>query len=168
MTALGVDKRALANTPVQLTIEDQDGEEQFHQAVTTSRYGIASADWDIPQKLRLGDYRIQAALGSDNDYHSARQQAMVRISRYDLPTYIVAVTPDRPYFLPGQNANVEVRANYLFGKPVQHAKVRVVRRDEWHWNYQDQKWDGEETELVEGQLDASGKFIAHVILKNPV
>jgi hypothetical protein len=166
VTALGVDKRALADTPVQFTIEDQDGEEQFHQAVTTSRYGIASADWDIPQKLRLGDYRIQAALGADNDYHSARQQAMVRISRYDLPTYTVAVTPDRPYFLPGQNANLEVRANYLFGKPVQHAKVRVVRRDEWHWNYQDQKWDGEETELVEGQFDASGKFIAHVILKN--
>jgi hypothetical protein len=165
VTAFGANKRALADTPVKLTIEDEDGEEQFHQAVSTSRFGIASADWDIPQKLRLGDYRIKATLGADDDYHSARQQGTVRISRYDLPTYTVTVAPDRPYFLPGQDANIEVRADYLFGKPVQHARVRVVRRSQWNWNYHDQKWEGEEIEPVEGQLDASGKFVAHVVLK---
>jgi hypothetical protein len=161
LTVFGANKRARADTPVKFTIEDEESEEQFHQTVTTSRFGIASADWDIPQKLRLGDYRIKAVLG-DEDYG---QVAKIRISRYDLPTYSVVVTPDRPYFLPGQDANVEVRADYLFGKPVQHAKVRVVRRDAWEWNYHDQKWEGEETQPVEGQLDASGKFIAHVSLK---
>jgi hypothetical protein len=161
VTVFGANKRALADTTVNLTIEDEDSEEQFHQTVTTSRFGVASADWDIPQKLRLGDYRIQAAVG-DEDYG---RQAKIRVSRYDLPTYSVMVTPDRTYFLPGQDANVEVRADYLFGKPVQHAKVRVVRRDGWEWNYRDQKWEGTETEPVEGQFDASGKFIAHVRLK---
>jgi uncharacterized protein YfaS (alpha-2-macroglobulin family) len=161
VTVFGPNKRALAGTPVKLTIEDEDSEEQFRQTVTTSRFGIASADWDIPQKLRLGDYLIKVALG--DEYYG--QQAKIRISRYDLPTYSVVVTPDRPYFLPGQDANVEVRADYLFGKPVQHAKVRVVRRNEWEWSYRDQKWEGEEIEQVEGQLDASGKFIAHISLK---
>ena len=161
VTVFGPNKRALAGTPVKLTIEDEEGEEQFHQTATTSRFGIASADWDIPQKLRLGDYRIKAEVGSE-DYG---QQAKIRISRYELPTYSVVVTSDRPYFLPGQDANVEVRADYLFGKRVQHAKVRVVRRAGWQWNYQDQKWEGEETEPVEGELDASGKFIAHISLK---
>lgn len=161
VTAFGANKRALAGAVVKVTVEDEEGEEQFHQTVTTSRFGIASADWDIPQKLRLGDYRIKTVLG-DEDYG---QQARIRISRYDLPTYSVVVTPDRPYFLPGQDANVEVRADYLFGKPVQHGKVRVVRREEWKWNYRDQKWEGEETEPVEGELDASGKFVAHISLK---
>jgi hypothetical protein len=161
VTVFGPNKRALADTPVKLTIEDEDSEEQFHQTVTTSRFGVASADWDIPQKLRLGDYRIKAAV-RDEDYS---RRAQIRISRYDLPTYSVVVTPDRTYFLPGQDANVEVRADYLFGKPVQHAKVRVVRRDEWEWNYRDQKWKGTETEPVEGQFDTSGKFIAQVSLK---
>jgi hypothetical protein len=165
VTAFGANKRALANTPVKVTIEDEGGEEQFHGTVSTSRFGIASADWDIPQKLRLGDYRIQATLGSDDDYHSARQQGTVRISRYDLPTFTVTVTPDRSYFLLGEDANIEVRAGYLFGKPVQHARVRVVRRREWNWSYHDQKWEGEETGPVEGQLDGSGKFMAHFRLK---
>jgi hypothetical protein len=161
VTAFGANKRALADTPVKLTIENEESEEQFHQTVTTSRFGIASADWDIPQKLRLGDYLIKAALGDE----SYSQSAMIRISHYDLPTFSVVATPDRPYFLPGQDANVEVHANYLFGKPVQHAKVRVVRRGEWRWNYRDQKWEGEERGPVEGQLDASGKFVAHISLK---
>jgi hypothetical protein len=160
VTVFGPNKRALADTPVKLTIEDEESEEQFHQTVTTSRFGIASADWDIPQKLRLGDYGIKAVLGDGDD-----QQAKIRIRRYELPTYSVVVTPDRPYFLPGQDASVEVRADYLFGKPVQHGKVRVVRRDGWGWNYHDQKWDGEETGAAEGELDASGKFIAHISLK---
>jgi hypothetical protein len=161
VTVFGPNKRALANTPVKLTIEDEESEEQFHQTVTTSRFGVASADWDIPQKLRLGDYLIKAAV-RDEDYS---RRAKIRVSHYDLPTYSVSVTPDRTYFLPGQDANVEVRADYLFGKPVQHAKVRVVRRDEWEWNYRDQKWEVTKTEPVEGQFDASGKFIAHVSLK---
>jgi MG2 domain/Macroglobulin domain MG4/Macroglobulin domain MG3 len=144
VTVFGPNKRALAGTQVKLTIEDEESEKQFHETVTTSRFGIASADWDIPQKLRLGDYRIKAALG--DEYYG--QEAKIRISRYDLPTYSVVVTPDRPYFLPGQDANVEVRADYLFGKPVQHAKVRVVRRDAWEWNYREQKWEGEETGAV--------------------
>ena len=161
VTVFGPNKHALADTPVKLTIEDEEGEEQFHQTVTTSRFGIASADWNIPQKLRLGDCRIKAAVG--DEYYG--QEAKIRISRYDLPTYSVVVTPDRPYFLPGQDANVEVRADYLFGKPVQHAKVRLVRRNQWQWSYHEQKWEGEETEPVEGQLDASGKFVAHISLK---
>lgn len=164
VAAFGANKRALAGALVKLTIEDQEGGEQFHETVTTSRFGIASTDWEIPQKLLLGDYLIQASLAASDDYYG-QQRATVRISRYDLPTYAVKVTPDRPYFLPGEDANVEVRADYLFGKPVQHAKVRVVRQPEWQWNYHDQKWEGEETDPVEGQLDASGKFIAHIGLK---
>lgn len=161
VTVFGANKRALAATPIKLTIEDEEGQEQFHQTVTTSRFGVASADWDIPEKLRLGDYGITAAVGG-KDYSGI---AKIRISRYELPTYSVLVNPNRTYFLPGQDANVEVRAEYLFGKPVLHAKVRLVRRDEWEWNYHDQKWEGEETAPVEGHFDASGKFIAHVSLK---
>ena len=161
VTVFGANKHALAGAAVKFTIEDEESEEQFHQTVTTSRFGIASAEWDIPQKLRLGDYRIGVSVG-DDDYG---QQSKIRISRYDLPTYSVVVTPDRPYFLPGQDANVEVRADYLFGKPVQRAKVRVVRRNEWQWSYRDQKWEGDETGPLEGQFDSSGKFIAHISLK---
>jgi len=56
--ALGPDGRALANKDVVFVVEDEDGNEQLHETVKTSRFGVASTDWDIPEKLRLGDRGI--------------------------------------------------------------------------------------------------------------
>jgi uncharacterized protein YfaS (alpha-2-macroglobulin family) len=67
--AFGSDKRALAGKDLVITIEDEDGDEQFHKTVKTSRFGVASADWGIPQKLRLGNYEIRSKIkGSEDDY----------------------------------------------------------------------------------------------------
>ena len=82
-----------------VTIEDEDGDEQFHETVKTSRFGVASADWDIPQKLRLGDYQVHATLkGSEDDYDAPQARATVRVSRYELPTFTVKADPDRKYY----------------------------------------------------------------------
>src|SRR5262249_17628478 len=53
--AFGPDKRALANQDLVITVEDEEANEQFDETIRTSRFGVASADWDIPQKLRLGE-----------------------------------------------------------------------------------------------------------------
>ena len=74
------------------------------------------------------------------------------------------VSPDRTYYLPGQSASVEVRAEYLFGKPVQRAKVKVVRQENRHWDTEKQEWVADESQALEGELDHDGKFIAHVDL----
>ena len=93
-----------------------------------------------------------------------KPRSKVRISRYELPTYTVKVHPDRAYYLPGQNASVEVRADYLFGKPVQRAKVKVVRQENRHWDSEKQEWVADESQALEGELDSDGKFTAHVDL----
>ncbi|HYE75105.1 MAG TPA: hypothetical protein VEF04_17320, partial [Blastocatellia bacterium] len=85
-------------------------------------------------------------------------------SRYDLPTFVVNVKPDKGYYLPGQNAEVEVRADYLFGQPVKKGKVKVVREEERRWNYREQKYDVIEKDKYEGETDAEGRFVAHVKL----
>jgi hypothetical protein len=88
----------------------------------------------------------------------------VKISRYELPEFTVTAKPDRSYYLPGQNASVEVGADYLFGKPVPHATVRVVRETHRQWNYREQKWDIEEGPVYEGQTDAAGRFTTRLAL----
>ncbi|HXF39484.1 MAG TPA: alpha-2-macroglobulin family protein, partial [Blastocatellia bacterium] len=60
---------------------------------------------------------------------------------------------------------VEVRGDYLFGRPVTRGHVRVVRETDREWNYQEQKWDITEEEKYEGELDASGRYVAHIDLK---
>ncbi|MBI3485133.1 MAG: hypothetical protein HY012_08285, partial [Acidobacteria bacterium] len=158
--------RAIADEPVRLTIHDPEETVVFRTTLSTSKFGIASGDWTIPDNQRLGDYRIQA---EGTDQKGSRlgtngASAAVKISRYDLPAFTVLAKPDHAYYLPGQDAEIEVRADYLFGKAVPRGHVRVVRETQRHWNYREQKWETEEAEKYEGDTDASGRFLARVAL----
>jgi A-macroglobulin complement component/alpha-2-macroglobulin family protein/MG2 domain-containing protein/carboxypeptidase family protein/A-macroglobulin receptor/macroglobulin-like protein len=157
--ALNSDKRAMTGAKLDLTIEDEDGSELFHQKLTSSRFGIASADWDIPKKLQLGQATVTAKFDDPetNNYWTQRRSE-IRISRYELPNFTVKVDPDRTYYLPGRDAVLDVYAEYLFGKPVHNGKVRIVRQEGRHWDYAKQKWEADESAPVEGELGADGHF----------
>lgn len=157
--------RAIADAEVTLKLEDQQGETVFSADVKTSRYGIATADWPIPESSKLGYYSLffemdDSRYDTDDDY--ARRD--LRISRYDLPNFTVTTKPDRAYYLAGQNAEVEIRGDYLFGQPVKRGRVRLVRQTERHWDYGAQKYVTEEQDPVEGELDEQGRFVARVDL----
>ena len=166
LMAFGPDKQVLAGKKIDLTIEDEEGQEQFHQKVATSRFGIARADWEIPGMLQLGEQTLTAKLKTEDkeDTGGAEAENKIRVSRYELPTYTVMAEPDRAYYLPGQNPIVDVHADYLFGKPVPRGKVKVVKQQERRWDYKNQKWEADETEPVTGELDGEGHFRAKIDL----
>ncbi len=153
--AFDFSKRALSEKEAEITIEDPEGTTVFRAETTTSRFGVATADWKIPDNARLGDYRLTVEL--DNGEHDSPEYSQtVKISRYDLPNFTVNAKPDRAYYLPGQSAEVAVKADYLFGQPVKRARVRLVRETEREWNYRKQRWETREAEQYEGETDATG------------
>ena len=156
-------RRALPNTKASLTIEDERGEEVFSTEMETSRFGVGFADWQIPENAPLGDYFLTVELDEDR-FEDSRASHYVKISRYDLPNFAVEAKPNRPYYLPGQNGEVEIRADYLFGQPVMKGRVRVVRERERRWDFRTQKWETDEGETYEGELDAEGRFRVRVDL----
>jgi len=156
-------RHALADQKAILKVSDPEGTTAFRTELNTSRFGVASADWTIPENTRLGDYLIEVELEGDK-YEDSRGAASVKVSRYDLPNFSVSVKPDHPYYLPAQNAEVEVRADYLFGQPVKRGHVRVVRETARHWNYREQKYETDEGDKYEGDVDAEGRFVAHINL----
>ncbi len=156
-------RHALADQKATLKISDPESTTTFRTELNTSRFGVADADWAIPENTRLGDYLIQVELEGDK-YEDSRGAASVKISRYDLPNFSVNVKPDRPYYLTNQDADVEVRADYLFGQPVKRGHVRVVRETERQWNYREQKYETEEGDKYEGDVDFGGRFVAHIKL----
>lgn len=157
-------ERALPSASASFTVEDPDNTTVFRASSTTTRFGVATADWQIPDNTPLGDYLISVEI-DDGRFEDSKAQQYVKISRYDLPNFTVNTKADRAYYLPGQNAEVEVRADYLFGQPVTRGKVRVVRETERLWNFEEQKWDTEEGEKIEGELDSKGRFIARINLE---
>lgn len=159
-------RRALANKDILFKVDDPEGTAVHRSVVRSSRFGIASTDWSIPENVRLGDYRIHALVDGGNEEGAESSETIydVRISRYELPNFSVAAQPDREYYLPGQNAEVRVRADYLFGRQVKRGHVRVVRESDREWNYREQKWDVDEGEEVEGETDPNGVFVARLDL----
>jgi A-macroglobulin complement component/alpha-2-macroglobulin family protein/MG2 domain-containing protein/carboxypeptidase family protein/A-macroglobulin receptor/macroglobulin-like protein len=161
--AMDRDHKAWANIDGKLKIYDMESTTVFRADFKTSRFGVADVDWRIPEGARLGDYNIEAHIGPESP-RRAWGLTGIKISRYDLPNFVVNVKPDRGYYLPGQNAEIEVRADYLFGQPVKRGRVRVVRETERRWNYREQKWETEEGDKYEGPLNDGGRFIARINL----
>lgn len=162
-----LDRRGHASAlkSLRLGVSDPNGILVFRAEAVTSAYGIATVDWAVPARLRLGEYNLKAELIGEEESQQAAF-ASLRVSRYDLPTFVVVPKPDRAYYLPGkaETAKVEVRANYLFGKPVLKGHVRVVREDERNWNYAEQRYDTKEGKAVSGELGADGSFTAEIPL----
>jgi uncharacterized protein YfaS (alpha-2-macroglobulin family) len=157
-------RRAVADDEATLEITDPEGKTAFRAPLQTSRFGVASADWQIPDNTRLGEYRLNVSTSEGEFSEGSISSQVVKISRYDLPNFSVSAKPDRPYYLAGQQADIEVRADYLFGQPVAQGQVRVVRQTEREWNYKEQKYETKEGASVEGKLDASGRFVARLDL----
>jgi len=143
MLATGPDGRAYADHPYSIRVLDERSTILHAEDVTTSRFGVAHTDWEIPANAQAGKYSIEVE--NEDDDRVERQQVEVR--RYELPSFRVAVQPDRPFYLPGQSAAIEVRADYLFGKPVPGGKVRITEQDH-------------DSAIREGTLDAGGRFRA--------
>lgn len=157
-------RRAVSGAEFTLRILDPEMTVVHRASLRTSRFGVASDDWAVPGNIRLGDYQIKID-ADESDWEDVYTPPYeVRISRYELPNFTVGVKPDRRFYLPGENAEVEVRGDYLFGQPIRRARVRVVRVTGREWNYREQKWEISEAETYEGELDQSGRFVAKVDL----
>jgi hypothetical protein len=90
-------------SPSKSRLQTTQGQTQFEDTFNTSKFGVAKADWEIPQNSQLGDVSITAQVQGDR--HSGQEaRSQVRTCRYELPIYEVKVHPDRAYYLPGQNA----------------------------------------------------------------
>src|SRR5271157_1018656 len=152
--------RAWPKQTLTFVVKDPDDSTVFSSDVDSSRFGIASVDWSIPATQKLGNYRVTAALSGEDNNRQLEASHAIRISRYELPTFTVNVHPDQPYYLTGQNAQLTITADYLFGKPVLRGHVRIVRESHRSWNYREQKWDVEEAPAQEGDLDAKNEFHA--------
>jgi hypothetical protein len=151
-------RHAWGKQPVRFTVSDPDDTIVFSADSQTSRFGISSVDWAIPSSQKLGNYRVSADITGDSDSRDLEGTQLVRISRYELPTFGVKVVTDKPFYLQGQNADLTVRADYTFGKPVLRGHVRIIRETSRQWNYHDQKWETEEGQIQEGDLDAQNEF----------
>jgi uncharacterized protein YfaS (alpha-2-macroglobulin family) len=111
-------------------LEDSRGNKVLKKVTATDGFGVASAEFSLADEVNLGAYFLRALMG-DSSAPSDTAEITLDVERYVLPKFKVAVEftekdgkPRRDY-RPGDHVTGTVRANYFFGKPVDHAQVTM-------------------------------------------
>src|ERR1700722_7750046 len=131
--ALALDRashRADADRNLTFEVEDSRGNKVFKKSTATDRFGVASAKFSLADEVNLGTYHLRALRGESSAPVNSTEVAL-NVERYVLPKFKVTVEftekdnkPRRDY-RPGEHVTGTVRANYFFGKPVDHADITV-------------------------------------------
>ena len=131
--ALALDRanhEASAKHPLTFELEDSRGNKVFKAATTTDQFGVASAGFTLADEVNLGTYHLRALMG-DADAPTNTAELALNVERYVLPKFKVAVEfsengkKQKRGYRPGDHATGTVRANYFFGKPVDHAELTI-------------------------------------------
>jgi uncharacterized protein YfaS (alpha-2-macroglobulin family) len=131
--ALALDRagmKAEGGRTLTFEVEDSRGNKVFKKTTGTDGFGIASAEFALADEVNLGTYHLRALMG-DAAAPSNTAEVAINVERYVLPKFKVSVEftakdgkPKRDY-RPGDHVTGTVRANYFFGKPVDHAELTV-------------------------------------------
>jgi uncharacterized protein YfaS (alpha-2-macroglobulin family) len=124
------DYKADSQRKLTFELEDPRGNKVFKNVTATDGFGIASAEFSLADEVNLGPYHLRALMG-DSSAPSDTAEITLNVERYVLPKFKVAVEftekdgKPRCDYRPGDHVTGTVRANYFFGKPVDHAQITM-------------------------------------------
>ncbi|HSN74576.1 MAG TPA: alpha-2-macroglobulin family protein [Anaerolineae bacterium] len=118
--ALGtVDETPASGAVTRFEVFDAAGQQLLSQQQMSSEFGIAATDLPLAVDTPLGQYQLRATLGD------TVSELSVTLGQAPLPTFLVDVRADAPYYLPGELLTGQVNASYFFGKPVAGGQVAL-------------------------------------------
>lgn len=153
---------ALSGKQMTITLRDANRKEIAKRTVTTDEFGMASADFVLPEGGLTGIYTLRSDLGN-NIYTN------FSVEEYKRPTFKVDFEKPQAKYAAGDTVRLNATAKSFAGVPVQGAKavVRVVRRPSVYWRYADNDIK-HETVLVDTlQTSADGTFTVAVPMVMP-
>ena len=149
----GLATKAMPNKNMRLTLRNANHKVVEEKEVTTDEFGMASADFVLPQNGLNGTYVIQSNVG--NGY------AHLTVDEYKRPTFQIEFPEVKESYQHGDTVKVKAYAKSYAGVPVQGAKVtyRVDRSQAfWWWRFGGDS--DANAQLLEGETvtDTDGAF----------
>ena len=156
---------------VDISLRDPDWDIVYTTTVSLSDLGSFTGAFDLFEETELGPYAVVAEL----EGVERRWELPFTVAAYRKPEFEVSVTPEQDDVLNGETLRALVEADYLFGGPVQEAKVHWEIRAQptnfrpqvtGRWQWEPALWHGGWTEdiIAEGDatIDADGQFLVEV------
>ncbi len=107
---------------VKLVVQDAKGLRIAKWDLSADQYGIAPFSLDLASELNLGVWRVIA------ESASAQSQKDIRVERYVLPRFELAVELPKTWAVVDEQVEGVVDAHYFFGKPVSGTAKLVAKR----------------------------------------
>lgn len=154
---------AVAGQNITLTMRDANRKEVASKTVVSDDYGMATADFVLPQGALNGIYTVRSDYGQT-------AYANFSVEEYKRPTFRVEMGKPEGKYAAGDKATVRGKAVSFAGVPVQGASVAVsaVRRPAFFWRGYvagDEPVEQVLTDTV--RTDAEGCFSIKVPIKVP-
>jgi len=96
---------------VKVSFRSPSGDELASEAVMLSSYGTLASRFQVPVGAELGSFSVSVSGLGHDDF--VRQS--LEVSEYPPVELRVAASADRPTYVRGESAELEVKADYLFG-----------------------------------------------------
>ena len=159
------------NAVLEIKVLDSRGAEVSKQAITTNDNGSFEGKYYINPDAPLGNYTIITTYNNNQIGYNN-----FTVEQYKKPEFKVDVATDKIQYYGNDEINVDVKADYFFGAPVQNAEVEYNvykiryfvpwwKFSSWSWWYEDyDNLYGENYEGAvyiysgKGTLDSEGKM----------
>ncbi|HKY36825.1 MAG TPA: Ig-like domain-containing protein [Polyangiaceae bacterium] len=115
--------------PVTITLRSPSGDDLSSQPAMLSEYGTFSSKLRVPSGAELGTYYVAVSgLGSQRFLEQSLQ-----VAEYRPVELRVEALSDKPSYVRGESAALEVKASYLFGAPASGGALtlNVSRQPTW-------------------------------------
>ncbi len=153
---------AQAAKQLTITLRDANRKEVATRTVTTDDFGMASADFTLPEGALTGLYTLGCDFGNNTF-------ANFSVEEYKRPTFKVDMEKPQAKYAAGDTVRLKATAKTFAGVPVQGAKVavKVVRRPSMFWRCTgtDAKRETVLTDTL--QTAADGSFVIGVPMAMP-
>jgi len=127
-----------------IEVMDGKGNKVFKQKGKTSKFGIASAKFQLADEVNMGDYHINAYIEKET------AEKTVTVKKYVLPKYKIVFTKDKKFYTPGEILKGDLQVDYFFGKPVSNGKV-LVKLSTFDFEFK-------QVAEIKGNTDKNGHF----------
>jgi 5-hydroxyisourate hydrolase-like protein (transthyretin family) len=134
----------VAAVAVLFEVEDSKGNKVYKEEIETDGFGVAYTKFVLADEVNFGDYTIRIVLENE------KVEKTVNVKKYVLPKFKIELTTEKDYYMPGEQIEGDIVAEYFFDKPVAEGKVRITTY----------KFDigFQQESMVEGRTDKEGRY----------
>ena len=112
----------ISNTLVRFKVTDDKNKTVFQESVESNRFGVCSVKWRVPDNAKTGNYVLEVSA----DGFEETKYKFLKVSRYELPEFLVEVKTNKEFYLPkDEEAEIKIDASYLYGKKVDQGRVEI-------------------------------------------